>query len=212
VARHPGVHVVVLDALTYAGRRENLDGVPAGRLTFVHGDIRNAEAVATAMHGCDCVLNFAAESHVDRSIEKAGEFIQTDVYGVFVLCEEARRAGIRRFVQVHGRGLRRLLEAVGERAPPRARPTPRARRAATAWTKRRMPRAAPLAQHEHAVDVGLDELARLLDAAVDVRLGREVEHAVAAMHRVATASAFRSRRARTSAGRGTPSRFSRRPA
>ncbi|MEY4069443.1 MAG: dTDP-glucose 4,6 dehydratase, NAD(P)-binding [Candidatus Eisenbacteria bacterium] len=100
VAQHPDAHVVVLDALTYAGRRENLDGVPADRLTFVHGDIRDPEAVARAMAGCDFVLNFAAESHVDRSIETPGEFIQTDVYGVFVLAEEARRVGVKRFIQV----------------------------------------------------------------------------------------------------------------
>ena len=92
IAQHPTAHVVVLDALTYAGRRENLDGIPADRLTFVHGDIRDPEAVARAMAGCAFVLNFAAESHVDRSIETPGEFIQTDVYGVFVLAEEARRA------------------------------------------------------------------------------------------------------------------------
>jgi dTDP-glucose 4,6-dehydratase len=99
-ARHPDAHIVVLDALTYAGRRENLDGVPEKSLTFVHGDIRDAEAVAKAMKGCDDVLNFAAESHVDRSIETPGEFIQTDVYGVFVLCEEARRQKVKRFIQV----------------------------------------------------------------------------------------------------------------
>ena len=100
LARHPGAHAVVLDALTYAGRRENLDGIPAGRLTFVHGDIRNPDDVSRAMSGCAFVVNFAAESHVDRSIEAPGAFIQTDVFGVFVLCEEARRAGIQRFVQV----------------------------------------------------------------------------------------------------------------
>lgn len=100
VAGHPSCHVVVLDALTYAGRRENLADVPPARMTFVHGDIRNPEAVAAAMRGCDFVLNFAAESHVDRSIESPGEFIQTDVYGVFVLAEEARRIGVKRFVQI----------------------------------------------------------------------------------------------------------------
>ena len=100
LARHPGAHVVVLDALTYAGRRENLDGIPPAKLTFVHGDIRDPAAVAKAMAGCAFVLNFAAESHVDRSIETPGEFIQTDVYGVFVLAEEARRIGVQRFVQV----------------------------------------------------------------------------------------------------------------
>ena len=98
--RAPSAHVVVLDALTYAGRRENLDGVPERALTFVHGDIRDPEAVKRAMAGCDFVVNFAAESHVDRSIETPGDFIQTDVYGVFVLAEEARRAGVKRFVQV----------------------------------------------------------------------------------------------------------------
>ena len=98
--RFPDAHVVVLDALTYAGRRENLDGIPAKSLTFVHGNICDAEIVARAMQGCDVVVNFAAESHVDRSIETPGEFIQTDVFGVFVLAEEARRQGVRRFLQV----------------------------------------------------------------------------------------------------------------
>ncbi|MFI5372504.1 MAG: dTDP-glucose 4,6-dehydratase [Candidatus Eisenbacteria bacterium] len=100
LAKQPSCHAVVLDALTYAGRRENLDGLPADRLTFVHGDIRDPGAVAGAMVCCDFVINFAAESHVDRSIEAPGEFIQTDVYGVFVLAEEARRVGLKRFVQV----------------------------------------------------------------------------------------------------------------
>jgi len=98
--RCPDAHVVVLDALTYAGRRENLDGLPARSLTFVHGDIRDPDAVARAMADCAFVLNFAAESHVDRSIETPGQFIQTDVYGVFVLCEEARRQKIQRFLQI----------------------------------------------------------------------------------------------------------------
>jgi dTDP-glucose 4,6-dehydratase len=98
--RFPAAHVVVLDALTYAGRRENLDGLSPERLTFMHGDIRDPAAVALAMDGCDLVVNFAAESHVDRSIESPGDFIQTDVHGVFVLCEEARQRGVRRFLQV----------------------------------------------------------------------------------------------------------------
>jgi dTDP-glucose 4,6-dehydratase len=99
--RFPRSHVVVLDALTYAGRRENLEGLPSSSLTFIHGDIRDPEVVSRAMAGCDLVLNFAAESHVDRSIEAPGEFIQTDVYGVFVLCEEARRQkSVRRLVQI----------------------------------------------------------------------------------------------------------------
>ena len=100
LARFPESHVVVLDALTYAGRRENLDGLQSHSLTFHHGDIRDPVAVARAMEGCDLVVNFAAESHVDRSIETPGDFIQTDVYGVFVLCEEARRSKVSRVLQV----------------------------------------------------------------------------------------------------------------
>jgi dTDP-glucose 4,6-dehydratase len=100
LARHPDRHVVVLDALTYAGRRENLEGLPARSMTFIHGDIRDPRAVAEAMAGCDAAINFAAESHVDRSIEQPGEFIQTDVFGVFVLCEEARRVKLGRFIQI----------------------------------------------------------------------------------------------------------------
>lgn len=98
--RFPQSHMVVLDALTYAGRRENLDGLPTHSLTFVHGDIRDPAAVAKAMAGCDLVVNFAAESHVDRSIEAPGDFIQTDVFGVLVLCEEALRQKVERFVQI----------------------------------------------------------------------------------------------------------------
>jgi len=100
VRRFPKSHVVVLDALTYAGRRENLEGLAPESITFHHGDIRDPEAVAKAMADCDQVLNFAAETHVDRSIESAGGFVQTNVYGVFVLCEQARRNGVRRFIQV----------------------------------------------------------------------------------------------------------------
>jgi dTDP-glucose 4,6-dehydratase len=90
---HPGDEVRVLDKLTYAGRRENLEGVE--RCELVVGDIADADKVAAAIHSCDALVNFAAESHVDRSIEAPGEFIQTDVFGTFVLLEAARSAGIR---------------------------------------------------------------------------------------------------------------------
>jgi dTDP-glucose 4,6-dehydratase len=99
VRRHleerPEDEIVVLDKLTYAGRRENLEGTDASRLRFVAGDIADPDAVAEAIEGCDAVVNFAAESHVDRSIEDPGAFIQTDVYGTYVLLEAARDAGIR---------------------------------------------------------------------------------------------------------------------
>src|SRR6187549_1308424 len=100
--------VVNLDKLTYAGIRENLaeyEGQPNYR--FVHGDIANAQDVAEAYKGVDgsgvdVVVNFAAESHVDRSIMEAGTFIETDVHGVMVLLEEAKKHAptLKRFVQI----------------------------------------------------------------------------------------------------------------
>ena len=92
---HPEGSVRVLDKLTYAGRRENLEGLPEERLEFVQGDICDRETVRAAVEGSDAIVNFAAESHVDRSIEAPGEFITTDVYGTYVLLEAARDAGIR---------------------------------------------------------------------------------------------------------------------
>jgi dTDP-glucose 4,6-dehydratase len=92
---HPDDSIVVLDKLTYAGRRENLDGAGPDRCELVVGDIADAATVDSAIDGCDAVVNFAAESHVDRSIHSPGEFIQTDVFGTFVLLEAARSAGIR---------------------------------------------------------------------------------------------------------------------
>jgi dTDP-glucose 4,6-dehydratase len=100
--------VVNLDKLTYAGIRENLaeyEGQPNYR--FVQGDIAKAEDVAEAYKGVDgsgvdVVVNFAAETHVDRSIMEAGSFIETDVQGVLVLLEEAKKSapGLKRFVQI----------------------------------------------------------------------------------------------------------------
>jgi dTDP-glucose 4,6-dehydratase len=92
---HPEENVRVLDKLTYAGRPENLKGLPADRTELIHGDIADIDTVASAVDGCDAIVNFAAESHVDRSIESPGEFIETDVFGAFVLLEAARSARIR---------------------------------------------------------------------------------------------------------------------
>jgi dTDP-glucose 4,6-dehydratase len=93
--RNPGDEVRVLDKLTYAGRWENLAGTDADRLELVEGDIADRDAVAAAIDGVEAIVNFAAESHVDRSIASPGEFIQTDVFGAFVLLDAARAAGIR---------------------------------------------------------------------------------------------------------------------
>ncbi|MSO40686.1 MAG: dTDP-glucose 4,6-dehydratase [Solirubrobacterales bacterium] len=89
-----GDAVRVLDKLTYAGRRENLEGL-GDAVELIEGDIAERDLARGAVEGCDAVVNFAAESHVDRSIESPGEFIQTDVYGTYVLLEAARDAGIR---------------------------------------------------------------------------------------------------------------------
>ena len=101
-AARPGWEITVLDKLTYAGRRENLsdlEGRPGFR--FVQGDIADREVVAGVLPGCAYVVNFAAETHVDRSLYDAGSFIHTDVYGAFVLLEEARRSKeLRKFVQI----------------------------------------------------------------------------------------------------------------
>ncbi len=100
-ARGDSVSVVNLDKLTYAANPANLadlEGRPGYR--FLRGDIADPEAVAQAMDGCTHVVNFAAETHVDRSLLGDASFIETDVRGVFVLLEEARRRGIERFIQI----------------------------------------------------------------------------------------------------------------
>ncbi|MCC7033033.1 MAG: dTDP-glucose 4,6-dehydratase [Acidobacteria bacterium] len=99
---HPDWHVTTLDKLTYAGRRENLhDVMDHPRHTFVHGDICDAPVAGPLVEAAHIVVHFAAETHVDRSILAAGDFIRTDVEGTFVLLEAARRnAKLRRFVQI----------------------------------------------------------------------------------------------------------------
>jgi dTDP-glucose 4,6-dehydratase len=92
---HPGDTVRVLDKLTYAGRWENLSEADEDRIEKVEGDIADRDVVATAIAGAGAIVNFAAETHVDRSIAAPGEFIQTDVFGTYVLLEAARSAGIR---------------------------------------------------------------------------------------------------------------------
>jgi dTDP-glucose 4,6-dehydratase len=98
---HPDDSVVVLDKLTYAGNERNLDSVRDDtRFRFVRGDICDAAIVGDLAAGVDVIVNFAAESHVDRSLEAPGQFILTDVYGTVVLMDAAREHGHERFVQV----------------------------------------------------------------------------------------------------------------
>jgi dTDP-glucose 4,6-dehydratase len=102
LTEHQDWRVTTLDKLTYAGRRENLhDVLDHPRHRFVHGDILDASVSGPLVEQADVVVHFAAETHVDRSILAAGEFIRTDVEGTFVLLEAARRAShLRRFVQI----------------------------------------------------------------------------------------------------------------
>jgi dTDP-glucose 4,6-dehydratase len=98
---HPEDSVVVLDKLTYAGNERNLDPVRSdARFRFVRGDICDPAAVRELAASVDVIVNFAAESHVDRSLEAPGQFILTDVYGTFVLMDAAREHGHDRFLQV----------------------------------------------------------------------------------------------------------------
>lgn len=103
LARYPNVRVVVYDKLTYAGNLDNLLDVAADpRYTFIQGDICDAAAVAAAIetHHSDTIVNFAAETHVDRSILNPDAFVQTDVYGTYVLLEAARKFGLTRYHQI----------------------------------------------------------------------------------------------------------------
>jgi dTDP-glucose 4,6-dehydratase len=102
LAAHPDWRVTTLDKLTYAGRLENLREVEGNpRHRFVRGDIADAAVAAPLVSAAEIVVHFAAETHVDRSILGAGDFITTDVFGTFVLLEAARHAPrLRRFVQI----------------------------------------------------------------------------------------------------------------
>ena len=102
IATHSDWQVTTLDKLTYAGRLENLqDLIDHPRHTFVKGDIADATVAAPLVAASEIVVHFAAETHVDRSLMSAGEFITTDVFGTFVLLEAARTAPrLQRFVQI----------------------------------------------------------------------------------------------------------------
>jgi len=101
LAEHAEDELVTFDLLTYAGNLANLEPVmDERRHRFVRGDIADAAAVSAALGGIEAVVHFAAESHVDRSISDASDFLRTNVVGTQVLLDAARAAGVRRFVQV----------------------------------------------------------------------------------------------------------------
>ena len=97
----PDAHVTNLDLLTYAGVKTTVDELDASpRHDFIHGDIRDAELIEAVVPGHDVVVNFAAESHVDRSIEGPSVFLETNVVGTGVLLDAARRHRVPTFIQV----------------------------------------------------------------------------------------------------------------
>jgi len=99
--KYQDYRIINLDKLTYAGNRGNLaalDGDP--RHEFVHGDVADKDLVLPLMERADAVVHFAAETHVDRSIMFAGDFVKTDVFGTYVLLEAALQCGVERFVHI----------------------------------------------------------------------------------------------------------------
>lgn len=99
--KYPDVEIINIDKLTYAGNLDSLKDIENNpRYRFVKGDICDKTTVEPLIKKCDIVVNFAAESHVDRSIGRPDDFIQTDVFGTFVLLEAARKYGVERFIQI----------------------------------------------------------------------------------------------------------------
>jgi dTDP-glucose 4,6-dehydratase len=101
LSKYSDYQIIVLDALTYAGNLDNLTDLKSNRrFTFHEGNICDKRVVAELMEKSDLVVNFAAETHVDRSIQHAGDFIETDIRGTFVLLETVREFQIERYLQI----------------------------------------------------------------------------------------------------------------
>lgn len=121
---HPDWRVTTLDKLTYAGRIENLsDFADDPRHIFVHGDVADAQVANPLVERSDIVVHFAAETHVDRSIASAGDFIRTDIVGTYVLLEAARRASrLKRFIQISTDEVYGSVETGGSRETDELKP------------------------------------------------------------------------------------------
>lgn len=110
VTKHPNWEVVVFDALTYAGRIDNLKDV-WDRIKFIKGDVRKREQVERALNGCEAVVHFAAETHVDRSFGNPTKFVRTNVLGMLNVLEACRKCEPKKLVhistdEVYGQALR----------------------------------------------------------------------------------------------------------
>ncbi|MBI3333837.1 MAG: dTDP-glucose 4,6-dehydratase [Candidatus Omnitrophica bacterium] len=120
LARDPAVQVVNLDKLTYAGNPDNIKEFESNpRVRFIRGDVADPRSVAQAISGCEAVVHFAAETHVDRSIVSASDFLATNVVGTHCLLEAARAAGVKRYIQISTDEVYGSLEsgAADEEAP-----------------------------------------------------------------------------------------------
>lgn len=101
IDRYPTAFITNFDNLTYAGNPDNLAGIKSDRYCFVKGDIADPHAVLAALDDqTDVIVNFAAESHVDRSISDAAEFLRTNIVGTQVLLDASRERGVKRFVHI----------------------------------------------------------------------------------------------------------------
>ena len=99
--KYPAYKIVNLDKLTYCGNLDNLRDIEKDkRYTFIKGDICDKKIVDRIMKNCDVAISFAAESHVDRSISNASDFIRTNVYGVYILLEAVKKYKIKRFIHI----------------------------------------------------------------------------------------------------------------
>ena len=99
--KHPNYKIINLDKLTYAGHLENLRDIKNSKnYKFIKGDICNSKLVEKIIKSCGIIVNFAAETHVDRSIKSASRFIRTNVYGTYVLLEMAKKYKIKLFLQI----------------------------------------------------------------------------------------------------------------
>jgi dTDP-glucose 4,6-dehydratase len=99
--KYPDSKIVNLDKLTYAGNLNNLKDIENNKnYTFVKGDVCDKKIVGKIVKDCEIIINFAAETHVDKSITEAGSFIQTDVFGTYTLLDAAKRFEIKKFIQI----------------------------------------------------------------------------------------------------------------
>jgi dTDP-glucose 4,6-dehydratase len=153
LAARSDLQIIDIDLLTYAGNLENLQGVPEDRHTFIRADITDPEAMDRAVpEGADALINFAAETHVDRSILGPLAFVRTNVLGTQVLLDVARAKGVKRFVQV---STDEVYGSLGPGEPPFTEDRPPAPSSPYAASKAGADLLVLAAHHTYGQDVGI---------------------------------------------------------